>query len=78
MGIEKMCPRCNKKHKISLTEEELEKYKMYLSGMGKIQDMLPDVGIVEREFLKTGYCNSCQAKIFGSSNKPDMNRWNLC
>lgn len=47
----------------------------FLYGDGLIQDRLPNMGAVEREFLKTGYCHSCQELIFGGFNKPNMERW---
>ena len=75
MGILKICPMCGKEHHINLSEEEAMKYEMYLYGIGNIQQMLPDLGAVEREFLITGYCHSCQAKIFGTANKPELARW---
>lgn len=73
--IKRTCPMCGKEHALTLTEEEKARYEMYRMGFGNIQDMLPGLGAVEREFIITGYCHKCQSRIFGTRNKPDLSRW---
>lgn len=75
MGIRRVCPMCQKEHELTLTEEELAMYELYMTGVGNIQMLLPDLGAVEREFLITGYCHECQSLLFGSANKPDLELW---
>lgn len=72
MIIKKECPLCGKEVAIRLGEKE---YVSFLYGSGLIQERIPNIGAVEREFLKTGYCHSCQELIFGGFNRPQMERW---
>ena len=72
MLVMKECPMCEKEVAIRMSNEDYERFRF---GSGLIQERLPNVGAVEREFLKTGYCHSCQKKIFGSFNKPNMEMW---
>ena len=51
---------------IKLTDEELEAYRRYLAGSGPIQECLPTVNRVGREFLKSGYCVKCQKPLFNN------------
>jgi len=64
--IEKRCPMCGRYFTMILTDEELESYEAYMDGDGKIQDCLPNLNPMEREFLKTGYCPECQKMLFRS------------
>ena len=75
MGVLKQCPMCGAKHELKLTKEQSIIYQSYLCGAGKIQEMLPELGPVEREFLMTGYCYKCQSLLFGNTNKPNMDLW---
>ena len=72
MLLIKECPMCGKEVAIRMGEDE---YDRFFFDDGLLQDILPNMGAVEREFLKTGYCHSCQKKIFGSFNKPNMEMW---
>ncbi len=73
--VRKKCPMCGKTHAVVLTDEEVVKYKRYLQGAEKIQELFPELGVVEREFLMTGYCYGCQALLFGKRNKPNLKVW---
>ena len=72
MIIRKECPLCGQTFAIRMSYDD---YARFLYGSGLIQDRLPNTGAVEREFLKTGYCHSCQELIFGGFNKPNMEMW---
>ena len=63
--VERQCSMCGQKSQIKLSERELEAYKRYLKGDELIQDCLPTLNRVEREFLKSGYCTDCQELLFG-------------
>ena len=60
------CPMCNKWHAIELSAEQYEKLYDYRHGYGTIQEQFPELNRVEREFLKSGYCPSCQEMLFGN------------
>ena len=61
----KQCPLCREQHYIELSNEQCRKLYEYEQGDGLIQEKFSELGRVEREFLKTGYCKKCQAEIFG-------------
>ena len=63
--VERQCGMCGQKSRIKLSERELEAYERYLKGDELIQDCLPTLNRVEREFLKSGYCTDCQELLFG-------------
>lgn len=62
--IKQECGICNHITRIKLTDDELEAYRWYLAGGGPIQECLPTLNRVEREFLKSGYCVKCQKLLF--------------
>lgn len=61
--LETVCPFCGKKHIISLTSEQYERYKKWVMGDGLIQDLLPDLTSSQRELLKTGIDDICWNKM---------------
>ena len=74
-GVTRICPMCQEVHELLLTKEQTDKYVHYLYGNEKIQEIFPELGPVEREYLKTGYCYKCQALLFGTANKPNLDIW---
>lgn len=66
--VKQECGICNHKTKIELTEDELEAFERYLAGGIPIQECLPTLNRVEREFLKSGYCVKCQKWLFGNGS----------
>lgn len=64
--VKQECSICNHITKMKLTECELEAYREYLKGDKLIQECLPALNKVEREFLKSGYCIKCQKLLFGN------------
>ena len=64
--VKQECGICGQETRIKLTEDELEAYKDYLAGGLLIQECLPTLNRVEREFLKSGYCVKCQELLFGN------------
>lgn len=68
------CPMCNKWHTIELSDEQYEKLYDYRHGYGTIQEQFPELNKCEREFLKTGYCPSCQELIFGNGETEKIKR----
>jgi len=66
--VKQECGICNHVSKIKLTESELEAYEEYLGGGRLIQECLPTLNKVEREFLKSGYCVKCQKLLFNNGN----------
>ena len=73
MFITKKCPMCEKIVAIKMSDEDCKKYLDNDNGL--IQDRLPNMGIVEREFLISGYCYSCQSLLFGNIHKPNREVW---
>ena len=71
MEIEtRICPTCEEKWGIKLTDKEWKRYgewRWYKSVM--IQEALPKLNPMEREFLKSGYCPECQSLLFGTDYK---------
>lgn len=65
--IMKRCFCCGRESSLEITDEVNKRYKMYLNGVGYIQDIpLP---ADQREFLKTGMCLSCQELIFAEPDE---------
>lgn len=72
MNIAKTCPMCNIALAFELSDDEFVAFNQ--KNRGHIQDILPQLHKVEREFLITGYCPDCQSLIFGSTYKMNS-RW---
>ena len=64
--ITKQCPMCGECYDISLTEDQRERYFRSWNREVLIQDALPELNPMEREFLKTGYCPKCQRLLFAT------------
>ena len=64
--VEQTCPLCGYAYKLKLSKDEMERYNNYQKKGGYIQEELPTLNPVEREFIKTGYCPDCQEIIFGN------------
>jgi len=74
-GVTRICPMCQEVRELLLTKEQTDKYVRYLYGREKVQEVFSELGPVEREYLKTGYCYKCQALLFGTTNKPNLDIW---
>lgn len=75
--INKKCPGCSKETALILTDEQLELYNTYLTSNQLIQDVFPEFDAYKREFLITGYCISCQSKLFSKKLPKDLSGWKL-
>ena len=64
MYIYQVCPMCGKEHRIALTAKEYIDYDTFF-GRELIQNIFPDMDLLEREFLKTGYCPKCSCLLTG-------------
>ena len=71
-----ICPICGKKHQITLDEEQADGLWRYDNGEGLIQELLPRLNAVEREFLKSGYCPDCQEELFGNGETFKISKYN--
>ena len=67
MKIHAKCPMCNGRFYIELTDDQCDRFFEYKHKNKMIQEALPELNRVEREFLKSGYCPDCQEEIFGNS-----------
>ena len=67
--IYKECPMCRQKTYLRLTKEQMEQYTKYTCCGGLIQDVLPSLDKFGREFVKMGYCPSCQEILYQSTLK---------
>lgn len=66
--ISRGCPMCGGTYDIFLSEVQRGKYFLYWNReIDFIQDALPELNPMEREFLKTGYCPPCQRLLFGNN-----------
>ena len=71
--IYKECPMCRQETYLRLTKEQMEQYTKYTCCGGLIQDMLPSLDKFGREFVKMGYCPSCQEILYQSTvNYPPL------
>ena len=79
--IDRECPMCHKKYVMflnledsidSIYDSEYSKVLKVEDGYGPIQNILYDFNPMEREFVKTGYCPSCQEKLFGTNYSSDI------
>ena len=59
----KTCPMCGESNTKDFPLEGYRKYNSF--GRPLIQDCFPDTPANDREFLKTGYCDDCQAMLIG-------------
>ena len=66
--VYRLCPMCGRQHYMKLTDEQAHKLFEYEHGDSLIQEVFPELGRAEREFLKTGYCSECQETIFGQGS----------
>lgn len=62
--IVKTCPMCGSTFTINLTDDLVKKYNSYKYSNELIQDVLPELNPMEREFLMTGMCPNCQKDYF--------------
>lgn len=67
--IMKTCPMCGTNHYMRLTEVQANQWSDYVCYGGLIQDRMPGTDKFGREFVKSGYCPSCQETLFGNSLK---------
>lgn len=65
MLITKTSPMTGKPFTMDLDITE-EQFQRYITGSGLIQDVLPHLTPVEREFLITGLTPEEQERVFGS------------
>ena len=64
--IWKECPMCGTSKSMKLTEGDVKGIERFNAG-ALIQDALPSLNPMEREFIITGYCPKCQSMLFGSN-----------
>lgn len=55
------CPICNK---VNVIEINVHNLMLYKSGLGKVQDLFPDLSENERELILTGVCDTCWNALF--------------
>lgn len=63
MKISRLCPLCGtiNTYDLNVTERQLNAYE---NRFDLIQNIFPNLSASEREFIKTGYCMSCQEMLF--------------
>ena len=66
MLIGEPCPMCGKFVYLKITKEQDKQYTDYCCYGGIVQEKLKRFNKFEREFLKTGYCPTCQCELFHS------------
>lgn len=64
--LSRICPLCREIYKLQLSDYERYQYENYIFSDGYIQEDMPTLNLVEREFILTGYCPECQKVIFGN------------
>ncbi len=65
--VTKECSMCGQETNLKLLDSEIEGLERYFSGE-LIQECLPSLNKVEREFIKSGYCSDCQELLFGDGS----------
>ena len=64
-SITRICPMCNEEHVLWVEgARKINQMEKYVSYGGIIQEKLSLFSKWEREFVKTGYCQQCQEKLF--------------
>ena len=66
MKVKQVCPMCGQEYEMEVVGEAEDNLCMWMSGKLLLQEALPDLNPMEREFLKTGSCPDCQAVLFGT------------
>ena len=61
MIYEVKCPICGKVNKLNV---DATKLSIYEAGLGKIQDIFPELKPEERELIQSGICNTCWNDMF--------------
>lgn len=61
LQIETKCSMCKKVHIIDVPKEG---YMQWINGTVRIQDVMPDVSIDDRELLISGICGPCFDGLF--------------
>lgn len=61
MIYEVKCPICGK---VNVLEVDETKLMIYKSGLGKIQDIFPELTCEQRELIQSGICNTCWNETF--------------
>lgn len=57
----RICPICKRQSYMNVDRDKAD-----MIGLVPIQDLFPELNVVERKFLKSGYCNECQYMLFGN------------
>lgn len=57
----RICPICRRQSWMNVDRDKAD-----MIGLVPIQDLFPELSMVEREFLKNGYCTECQDMLFGN------------
>lgn len=67
MDISRKCPMCGDTTSKEFKEDEktMDLLDKYFSGQIYVQELPYPPNV--REFLKTGYCDGCQALLFGTN-----------
>ena len=60
---------CGDTNIMTLDKKEENGVERYISGGILLQNAVPGLNPMEREFFKTGYCPECQNMIFGTRFK---------
>lgn len=64
LTVLKTCPFCGLDALLELTDEESAQFMLYHNGIEPIIHVaMPNTSRIEREFLKTGICPRCYAKL---------------
>lgn len=63
MLVPRFCPMCGG---ISIKELDVTEQQLFQYGSGRklIQEVFPNLSAEDREFIKSGYCESCMEKLF--------------
>lgn len=59
------CWHCRQSGTITLTDDQMEGYHLWLMGGVAIQDALPSLSVGDREQIKTGIHSECFEAMFG-------------
>jgi len=62
------CPLCGTQWTISCS---LDQFTRYLEGNQNVQDIFPELDATDREKLITGWCTTCQDRMFDACEEPE-------
>lgn len=69
ISIVKLCPMCRKQSARTLDTNQ-KQYQKWLDGV-LIQEAMPQLSTDDREYVITGFCDSCMDSVFSTPEEAE-------